>query len=190
MVSYEKKYKYMPEERKVVRKAKVSDIDRIAEIYENIFCAQDRGELNVGWVRGVYPSRETAMQAIELGELFVLEDGGVIAASAKINRTQGEEYSRAKWTVDAPDGQVMVLHTLTVDPALRGKGCGTRFVDFYEKYALENGCPYLRMDTNAINASARRLYAKLGYAEADIVPCNFNGIPGVNLVCLEKTLGK
>ena len=175
---------------KLVIKAKVSDIDRVVEIYENIFKAQDRGELSVGWVRGVYPSRETAMQAIELGELFVLEDDGVIAASAKINQTQGEEYHGAKGSVDAPAACVLVLHTLTVDPELRGKGCGTQFVDFYEKYALENDCLYLRMDTNAINASARRLYARLGYSEVDIVPCNFNGIPGVNLVCLEKTLGK
>ena len=55
-------------------------------------------------------------------------------------------------------------------------------------YALENGSPYLRMDTNARNANARALYRKLGYREADIVPCVFNGIEGVQLVLLEKKL--
>ena len=59
----------------------------------------------------------------------------------------------------------MVLHTLVVDPLRAGKGCGTRFVRFYEDYALERGCPYLRMDTNARNAAARRLYAHLGYRD-------------------------
>ena len=44
------------------------------------------------------------------------------------------------------------------------------------------------MDTNARNVRARAMYAKLGYVEADIVPCVFNGIEGVQLVCLEKTL--
>ncbi len=44
------------------------------------------------------------------------------------------------------------------------------------------------MDTNAKNAAARRLYQKLGYGEPDIVPCTFNGIPGVQLVLLEKKL--
>ena len=44
------------------------------------------------------------------------------------------------------------------------------------------------MDTNERNAAARRLYAGLGYREAGIVPCTFNGIGGVQLVCLEKTL--
>ena len=82
----------------------------------------------------------------------------------------------------------MVLHTLVVDPAFGGKGCGKAFVAFYEEYARTHGCPYLRMDTNARNQAARRLYRHLGYREAGIVPCEFNGIPGVQLVCLEKTL--
>ena len=54
--------------------------------------------------------------------------------------------------------------------------------------ARENGCTVQRMDTNAKNAAARRLYQKLGYAELDIVPCIFNGIPNAQLVLLEKKL--
>ena len=50
------------------------------------------------------------------------------------------------------------------------------------------GCRALRMDTNARNLRARALYARLGYSEAGIVPTTFNGIPGVQLVCLEKVL--
>lgn len=30
--------------------------------------------------------------------------------------------------------------------------------------------------------------AALGWREAGIVPCSFNGLPGVQLVCLEKPL--
>ena len=59
---------------------------------------------------------------------------------------------------------------------------------FYEEYAAACGCPYLRMDTNARNHRARALYGRLGYAEVGILPCEFNGIPGVDLVCLEKRL--
>ena len=82
----------------------------------------------------------------------------------------------------------MVLHTLVIYPAVKGRGLGTAFVTFYEQYALEHGCRYLRMDTNERNAGARSLYKRLGYREIDILPCEFNGIPGVNLVLLEKTL--
>ena len=70
----------------------------------------------------------------------------------------------------------------------KGRGYGSRFVAFYEDYARAHRCPYLRMDTNERNTSARALYRRLGYQEVSVVPCQFNGIPGVNLVCLEKTL--
>jgi len=83
----------------------------------------------------------------------------------------------------------MVLHTLVISPAAARRGLGKAFVRFYEEYALQNGCPYLRMDTNARNLGARALYHKLGYEEADAVPCVFNGIEGVQLVLLEKYLG-
>lgn len=80
----------------------------------------------------------------------------------------------------------MVLHTLVIDPMLTGKGYGKSFVDFYETYAISQGCHYLRMDTQAKNKNARAMYKKLGYKEIDIVPCVFNGIKDVQLVLLEK----
>ena len=64
----------------------------------------------------------------------------------------------------------MVLHTLVVSPYCVKKGIGTKFVAFYEQYAKENNCPELRMDTNAKNLVARKLYKKLGYKEVSIVP--------------------
>ena len=44
------------------------------------------------------------------------------------------------------------------------------------------------MDTNSRNARARAMYGRLGYREVGIVPCVFNGIRGVELVLLEKSL--
>ncbi len=172
----------------MIRKACQADIPSIAAIYERILAAQDRGILSTGWVRGVYPTEKTAQEALEQGELFVLEEEGGILAAAKINREQVEEYASADWRYDVPEDQIMVLHTLAVDPDRSGRGFGTRFVRFYEQYAKDHGCMYLRMDTNVINSAARKLYRGLGYQEVGMVPCCFNGIPNVKLVCLEKCL--
>ena len=120
--------------------------------------------------------------------LFVYEEEGRVLAAAVINQTQVDAYTDGKWTYPARDDEVMVLHTLVVEPTAGGRGIGRAFVAFYEHYAREHGCTVLRMDTNAKNAAARRLYQKLGYGEPDIVPCTFNGIPGVQLVLLEKKL--
>jgi len=170
------------------RKATAADLDRIAEIYSAIHTEEESGRAAIGWQREIYPTRASAEAALRAGDLFVEEADGRLVASARINQEQVPEYANAQWTHCAPPEQVMVLHTLTVSPEDAGKGYGPAFVAFYEQYARERGCPYLRMDTNAINVRARALYRKLGYREAGIVDCRFNGIPGVHLVCLEKTL--
>lgn len=101
-------------------------------------------------------------------------------------RTRWRNTASVPGGMTAPPEQVLVLHTLVVDPTVKGKGYGTAFVAFYEQLARETDRPYLRIDTNARNTPARALYKKLGYTEAGIVAGTFNGIPNVQLVCLEK----
>lgn len=174
----------------IIRRAAERDLDAVSQIYENILAAQDRGEMFVGWIRGVYPTRQTAQAALTRGDLFVEEDGGRIVGAAIINRVQVDVYAQASWQHPAADDEVTVLHTLVIDPYVKARGYGKAFVQFYEEYAIKTGSPCLRMDTNARNVNARRFYKKLGYTEVGIVPCVFNGIPGVDLVMLEKRAGK
>ena len=169
-----------------IRKATEKDIPAVAAIYDALLDREERGELTTGWTRGVYPTAQTAQDALRAGTLYVLEDEGRVAAAAKIDQTQMEQYARCAWRYDAAPEQVLVLHTLVVDPAVKGKGYGTAFVKFYEALGRDTGRPCLRIDTNARNTPARVLYAKLGYTEAGIVEGTFNGISGVRLVCLEK----
>ena len=166
----------------------MDDVAQIAAIFERIHDEEAAGRTTTGWLRDVYPVRQTAVDAVARGDLFVEEDGEAITAAGIINQIQVPEYAQCKWRHDVPDEAVMVLHTLVVDPAYGGKGYGKEFVRGYEQYAAAHGCPYLRMDTNERNTRARAMYAKLGYWEAGAVRCTFNGIPGVRLVCLEKKL--
>lgn len=172
------------------RKAQVKDIDQIEKIYDRIHDEEEAGNATIGWVRGIYPARQTAEESLERDDLFVMEDDGCIVATAIINRIQVPEYRYAGWKHEADESSIMVLHTLIVDPAYWSRGYGKTFVRFYEEYARGNGCFELRMDTNAINSRARKMYSDLGYDEVGIVDCRFNGIDGVKLVCLEKELGK
>ena len=171
-----------------IRLATAADIAAVEAVYEHIHDSEEAGQNTIGWSRGVYPTRATAETALNAGDLFVLTVDGIVAAAARINREQVDVYADCPWSYAAEDDRVMVLHTLVVDPARGGLGLGKRFVAFYEDYAREHGCTVLRMDTNAKNLRARGMYAHLGYREAGIVPCVFNGIPNVMLVCLEKKL--
>ncbi|MBR6767133.1 MAG: GNAT family N-acetyltransferase [Clostridia bacterium] len=170
----------------MIRKACEKDISAVARIYEDIHTMEEKGLLTTGWLRGIYPVRETAEKAVLNGELYVLEEDGEILASARINRHQEPEYDHVEWQNAADDTEVLVMHTLVVSPGASGKGYGKAFAAYYENMAREMGMKVLRIDTNARNSRARKLYAGLGYREAGIVPTTFNGIPGVNLVCLEK----
>lgn len=172
----------------VFRKATQNDIAAIAEIYEAIHTEEEAGRTSVGWIRGVYPTGKTAEAALLRDDLFVAEKNGIIVGTAIINQQQVDVYEGAAWEFPAEESQVMVLHTLVIAPQAFGKGYGKAFVKFYEDYALSQGCPYLRMDTNARNLRARAMYKKLGYREIGIVPCVFNGMEGVQLVLLEKRL--
>lgn len=172
----------------MIRKATSSDISAVSKIYDHIHDSEEAGEVTIGWERGVYPVEQTAIDALARDDLYVYEKDGEILATAIINQIQVDTYYEANWDYEATDDEVLVLHTLVVDPSRKQGGIGQEFVAFYENTAREMNCPVLRMDTNARNSIARRLYKKLGYHEADILPIVFNGIPGVELVHLEKKL--
>ena len=172
----------------MIRLANEKDLDAVEQIYLDIHKAESEGKAFIGWLPGVYPVRATAETALYRGDLYVYEDGGKVLASAIINRTQVDVYEGAAWLYPAQSDGAAVLHTLAVKPSAGGRGVGKAFVAFYEELAKQWGLCVLRMDTNAVNAAARSLYRKLGYREACIVPCEFNGIPNVQLVCLDKRL--
>ena len=173
-----------------IRKAAETDIPAVVKIYENVIDHDIKVKKTVGWKPGIYPTEDTARTGLEADDLFVMEDGGKIVATARINHDQPEEYRKVDWEHDLPDDKVLVLHTLAVDPSAAGHGYGTKFVAFYEKLAKDTGCAGLRMDTNRINTPARTLYAKLGYKEVGEIPCTFNGIEDIRLLCLEKFIGE
>ena len=116
------------------------------------------------------------------------EQDGEIVGTAILDQTQVDVYAGAPWRYDAPDSEVMVLHTLVIDPAVKSRGLGRAFLEYYEQYARSRGCRYLRIDTNERNTRARALYHALGYAEIGIAPCTFNGLEDIQLVLLEKAL--
>ena len=171
----------------MIRKAILNDIDFINEIYNEIHTEEENGRLIVEWARDVYPTKQTAIDGINANEMFVMIEDDKIVAAAKINQEQEEEYEQANWQYVVPNDQVMVLHTLVVSPKYAKKGYGSKFVKFYEEYALEHGCKFLRMDTSSKNLIARNLYKKLGYKEVSILPSIFNGM-SFGLVCLEKKI--
>ena len=171
-----------------IRKAILSDCAAVAAVYEEIHTEEENGRASIGWVRGVYPTENTAMAALDRDDLFVMTENGRVVGAAIINQAQCEGYETGAWQDPASDDEVMVLHTLVISPHAARRGFGRAFVAYYEDYARKAGCRYLRMDTNEKNSRARAMYKQLGYREIGVIPTVFNGIEGVSLVLLEKKL--
>ena len=171
------------------RKATWDDFEAIVSIYDHSHDAEEAGLTTTGWIRDIYPVRATAEASLDRDDMYVAEVEGRIAAAGVINQIQVDVYADCDWVYKAPDEDVSVLHTLAVDPDARGLGIGSAFVRFWEDFALQQGCSVLRIDTNARNARARKMYAGLGYIETDIVPTVFNGLKDVDLVLMEKFNG-
>lgn len=79
----------------VFRKATIHDVERITQIYENIHDEIESEKMTIGWIRHIYPTKETALSSIQAGDMFVEEDDGIIVAAAKINQEQVAEYKQA-----------------------------------------------------------------------------------------------
>lgn len=106
------------------RKGTKDDIPQIAQIYDHIL--NGRGERQNSYRLGArnlpYSSNPRKKLCTQASCLW-WKNEGVVQAAARINRVQVPEYANADWEYsDAPEDQIMVLHTLVVEP----KSGGTR----------------------------------------------------------------
>ena len=80
-----------------IRRGTKEDIAQVAAIYDHILTEEEEGRAVIGWIRGVYPTENTAKEAVKNEDLFVMTDAGRIVAAARINQVQVSEYADANW---------------------------------------------------------------------------------------------
>jgi GNAT superfamily N-acetyltransferase len=104
------------------------------------------------------------------GQGYVLDDGGtlvgcvVVAGPFDPGRHPGAR--RSAWYLRR---DIAHLHQLAVDPARQGEGLGGRLIAACEAWARERGFRAIALDTAEPAAHLRARYARLGYAEVDVV---------------------
>lgn len=49
------------------------DIAQVAAIYDHILTEEEEGRAVIGWIRGVYPTENTAKEAVKNDDLFVYD---------------------------------------------------------------------------------------------------------------------
>lgn len=144
----------------MIRQARVEDLEQIEEAYNEHFAHEQTHTAYTIFKRDIYPTRQTATDALNEGALHVYENDGQIAGSIIVNEKMPPEYARVPWNVA---GRALVIHLLMVRPRMTGKGVASALVAHAFGLARERSCASVRLDTGSQNAPAVALYTKLGF---------------------------
>jgi GNAT superfamily N-acetyltransferase len=170
----------------VIRLALEKDLERAAQIYDDIIDYEEQTISYTNWQKGKYPTIKDAEQAYLQGAFYIGEDDGVIWGSMILNDLQLSEYANISWSIEAD--KVLVIHTLCVSPRFKGKGKAKKLVLYAENLAKGLGYETIRLDTYEGNVPANTMYPKLGYKYAGCTEFFFQGYIHEILNCYEKKI--
>ena len=148
----------------MVRKATQHDISAIAALYDAVIDYQNANGGYMSWIKGVYPTKKTADDALTLDKLYVFDSNGKIAGSVILDCIQGADYELLNWQTKYDTREALVIHTLCVAPDFMGMGIASEMLTFAKELARELNCASIRLATNSKNSGAISLYEKNGFS--------------------------
>lgn len=148
-----------------IRRANLSDVNAVDCLYSRVHEAAEQGvKYNAPtWRQGQYPNRETAKRAVRNEALHIGLCDDVYSAAVILNQEQYDGYERAPWRINVPAEKVLVINTLVVDPAFRGKQVGRKMVEYAKAICMEMHCETIRLSTYSVNIPAVSLYVNCGF---------------------------
>lgn len=156
-----------------IEQATAEEIDEIALLYEEVVGHLVAGTNYPGWIKGVYPTRGTAEDAVAGGTLYVARQASKLVGAAVLNQKQEPAYHTVQWAMDAQDADILVVHTLVVHPSCPRRGIAEGLIQFAAGLALARGMKAIRLDVHEKNTPAIRLYQKCGFQFVGTVSLGF-----------------
>ncbi len=167
----------------VIRICVKEDISLVGTFYEKVVKLLDEDINYPHWIRGVYPSEESAKKMTEKGAQYVcIQDGMIVGAFALNDEPQGS-YRKGQWPHVLADGEYTVIHALAVDPEYRNQNIASKIIKFCLEKTRSEGYKAIRVDIAADNIPARKLFEKNGFIFAGDVDLEI-GIGDVPLFSL------
>ena len=169
-----------------VRKAGMKDVDEVTALYDAVNEYYDSYN-NTGWVKGIYPLREDAINGIEQDGLYVGETDGKIIGTFILSHNPEPAFYEVEWKKDIPYDKVLIIFTFAVLPEYSGKGIGRKLLEEAEKIAAENGAESIRLDVFDKNP-AIKLYKKCGFEYIKTVDLGYGKYGLDNFELYEKLI--
>lgn len=159
-----------------VRPAAAHDLDAVAEGYLALLRHEEVYGSTTNWKPGIYPTLATAERALAKGWLHILEDRGLVCASVILNDHQAPEYDDIPWAFPAERNEVLVVHTLCIQPIYQRMGYGRKIMQYALDLARKRDCKAVRLDTFDGNTAAAAFYSSLGFRHAGTADAVLEGL--------------
>ena len=166
---------------------KENELEKVAQLYDKLNDYLSENQNYPGWKKGIYPTLETAKEAFAQKSLFAAKIDGQIAGTVILNNQQPPVYNTLNWKFD---GNVLVIHTLAIDPDFMSKGVGGALLEFTEAFAQIEGYTSIRLDVSEQNNPAIKLYTKKGYSYVGKVDLSLENLTKGKILyeCFEKKI--
>lgn len=162
-----------------IRLGRRADIDALERLYDAVNEHLASTINYPGWRKGIYPVRDTAVQGIQEGCLYVAVVSEKVVGSIILRHEPEPAYREVKWRAELPDEAVLVIYTLAVHPEYLSRGIGHALLDFAADFGLRTHIKSLRLDVYEKNLPAIRLYEKCGFQYITTVDLGL-GVHGLN----------
>ena len=156
-----------------IRAANAFDLDATGRLYNEVVGFLNATENLTGW-GNEYPTRTDAEAALSEGALYVALREKELAGTVILNQKPAAEYFGEPWQVVCEWSEVLIIHTLAVDPRFRRNGIAEALLKFAEALAKQRGLRAIRLDGYRKNEPAFALYEKLGYKFIGMVDLNLH----------------
>ncbi len=157
-----------------ILKATYPDIDILEQLYNDLNDYLSSTVNYPGWIKGIYPTKETAEEGINNETLFILKEKDNIAGSIILNQVPEKAYDQVKWKIETGYSHIMVVRTLTVHPHFMKRKIASHLMNFAKTYAIEKGMKSIRLDVSIHNTPAISLYEKFGFEYIGTVDLGLN----------------
>lgn len=146
-----------------------NDIDELERLYNDLNDHFAKRTNYPGWKRDVYPVRQTAIDGVKQGNLYVARHSGKITGSIILSHKPEPAYSNAKWGLETDYSNVFVIHTFAVHPDFLQCGIGKTLIEFSIEHSIQSQAKAIRLDVYEGNKPAIGLYEKCGFQYVDTV---------------------
>jgi ribosomal protein S18 acetylase RimI-like enzyme len=140
-----------------------NDYEAVRDFYYELIDEMKDAKFKPGWEKDVYPTQEFLLESIRTKELFYTPDPSNIQACMIVNHRYNEGYKDVKWSVEASEEELLVIHALGVLPRYSGRGIAKQLVQEVIHQAELQNIKTIRLDILDGNIPAEKAYTKAGF---------------------------